>query len=432
VNRESPTPTKGLRGLLDQLGPVAAGLVVLGLGSFIYLSIAGRALGPVGFAPVATLWVIFNATALALYQPFEQELSRATAHLVSRGAGARSVLLRCLLVGSGVTAVLAVLAAVFWRPVSTHAFDGVAALVPLLLVGVVGLFAEHVMRGLFSGNGRFGRYGGQLATDGLLRVVLPLLVLLTAAHTAAWFGAALVLAPLAAALATAGRPGRLATPGPPVAWREILSALGALISAAVLSQLIVNAAPLAAQLLADEGEADRAGVFIAALVMTRIPLFFFGAVQAAFLPALARLSAHGDRRGFLVETRTVLLLVAGAGGAFILGLAAVGPWALQLLYGPAFVAGRGLLVVLGAGAAAYMVAQALAQTLVALQSYRSSLIGWALGAATFFAGLALPAGLEARVSGALLGGGLVAACAMAVLFVRAVRRHLDAPAALAR
>ena len=32
--------------LLGQLGPVALGLVVLGLGSFAYLSVTGRALGP--------------------------------------------------------------------------------------------------------------------------------------------------------------------------------------------------------------------------------------------------------------------------------------------------------------------------------------------------------------------------------------------------
>jgi O-antigen/teichoic acid export membrane protein len=86
--------------------------------------------------------------------------------------------------------------------------------------------------------------------------------------------------------------------------------------------------------------------------MTRIPLFFFGAVQATFLPALARVSALGDRPGFLRQTQLVLTGVSGAGATFVLGLAGIGPWVLQLLYGPQFESGRGVLVLLGLGATA--------------------------------------------------------------------------------
>jgi O-antigen/teichoic acid export membrane protein len=281
-----------------------------------------------------------------------------------------------------------------------------------------------VLRGLFSGNERFGRYGGQLAVDGLLRAVLPAAVVLASMATVTSLSAALVVAPLLAAALTAGRVSRLSTPGPPIAWRELLPALGTLTGAAILSQLIVNAAPVAAQVLATPEEADQAGVFIAALVLTRIPLFFFGAVQATFLPTLARLSAADDRHGFLRQLRLVLALVGGGGAAFVVGLAAVGPWVLTLLYGPDFEAGRGVLVVLGLGAAAYMVAQALAQALIALRAYRTQLSAWAAGSVAFFAGLALPLSLEARVSVALLVGGAVAAAAMALLLRRVLQRTL--------
>ena len=421
---EHPRVHHGLRGLLGQLGPVAAGLVVLGLGSFAFLSIAGRALGPVDFAPVATLWVLFNASALAFFQPIEQELGRATAARITHGLGARPVLVRSVLVGVGVTASLALLVLVLRQTISAEAFNGRTALTALLLVGLVGLLAEHVLRGLFSGNDRFGRYGGQLAADGLLRAVLPGAVVLASTATVTSLSAALVVAPLLAAGLTAGRVSQLSTPGPPIPWRELLSALGTLTGAAILSQLIVNAAPVAAQVLATPEEADRAGVFIAALVLTRIPLFFFGAVQATFLPTLARLSAADDRHGFLRQTRLVLVLVGGAGAAFVLGLAAVGPWVLTLLYGPEFDSGRGVLVVLGLGAAAYMIAQALAQALIALRSYRTPLYAWAAGSATFFACLALPLSLEARVSVALLVGGAVATAVMALLLRRVLQGTL--------
>jgi O-antigen/teichoic acid export membrane protein len=178
---------------------------------------------------------------------------------------------------------------------------------------------------------------------------------------------------------------------------------------------------VAAQVLSTPEEADRAGVFIAALVMTRIPLFFFGAVQATFLPALARLNAVGDRHGFLRQTWLVLALAGGAGGAFVVGLAAIGPWVLRLLYGPDFASDRAVLVVLGLGAAGYMVAQALAQALIALRAYRAPLYAWAAGSAVFFATLAVPLSLEARVSMALLCGSAVATAVMGLL-LRSVLR----------
>jgi hypothetical protein len=66
---------------------------------------------------------------------------------------------RCVLVGLAVTASLALLVLVLRRTVSDQAFSGRTALTALLLLGLVGLLAEHVLRGLFSGNERFGRYG---------------------------------------------------------------------------------------------------------------------------------------------------------------------------------------------------------------------------------------------------------------------------------
>lgn len=421
----APSPAQrpvlnALAGLGRQLGPVALGLLVLGLGSFGYLSIAGRSLGPAAFAPVATLWVIFNAAALAFYQPIEQELSRETARRLALGTGSAPVLRCCMLAGGTLTAVVGALLVAFREPLGRQVFDGRPVLIPLLLVGLVGLFGEYVMRGLFGGNQRFGRYGLQLAIDGALRLAGPVAVVLMTSATTVSMAAALVACPLLAAAITSGRPRTLATPGPPAAWRTVLPALGTLTGGAVLSQLIVNAAPVAAELLAKPDEVARAGVFIAALVLTRIPLFFFGAVQATFLPTLARLQALGDRTGFLHRLRGILAVTGGAGALFVLALAAVGPTVLRLLYGPAFGSTRPVLVFLGLGAALYMLAQGLAQALIALHSYRSPLYAWGIGSAVFFGGLTCPFSLETRVSTALLLGAGASAVGMAALLVRAL------------
>src|SRR3954470_23321801 len=70
-----------------QIGPVAAGLGVLGLASFAFLSVCGRALGPAELAPLGTLWVLINALGPALFQPLEQELGRSVAHRATSGDG---------------------------------------------------------------------------------------------------------------------------------------------------------------------------------------------------------------------------------------------------------------------------------------------------------------------------------------------------------
>src|SRR3954471_12311932 len=207
--------------LLGQLGPVAAGLIVLGLGSFAYLGITGRVLGPTDFAPVATLWVLFNAAGLALFQPIEQELSRATASRRALGLGARPVLAKAVLYGSAVIAGFGLLAFLFSDVLTRQVFNGVGVLVPLLVLGFAGLAAEHILRGAFGGNERFGRYGAQLGVDGALRVLGPVLLIIAATSEVGAFGLALVLAPLLAAALTAGRLGPLSKPGPPIAWRQI-------------------------------------------------------------------------------------------------------------------------------------------------------------------------------------------------------------------
>ena len=53
--------------------------------------------------------------------------------------------------------------------------------------------------------------------------------------------------------------------------------------------LVLNASPLAVQLLANDQQIDESGKFLNALLVARVPLFFFQAVQAALLPRLSGL-----------------------------------------------------------------------------------------------------------------------------------------------
>ena len=153
-----------------QVGPVAVGLGVLGLSSFAFLSVSGRVLGPAELAPLGTLWVLINALGPALFQPLEQEVSRAVAERAAHGQGARPVFVQACRLAAGAVVIAGVALFLARRPLADHLFGGQQLLVLALLLGLVGLASEHLTRGAFAGGGAFPRYGTQLGIDGLLRI----------------------------------------------------------------------------------------------------------------------------------------------------------------------------------------------------------------------------------------------------------------------
>ncbi len=412
-----------LSAVTRQVGPVALGLGVLGLASFAFLSVSGRALGPAELAPLGTLWVLVNALGPALFQPLEQEVGRAVAERAAHGDGARPVFLRACAVAGGLVAVTAAVLLLVRQPLADAVFSGQQVLVLALLLGLVGLGAEHLTRGAFAGGGAFPRYGAQLAVDGVLRIGSAAVLAVLGVATAGWYGVFLGLAPVVAVLLTANWLGPAGRPGPHHPWSELGPAVGWLTLGALASQFVINAAPVAANLLAGPAEQARAGVFISVLVLARVPLFLFAAIQASFLPGMAALAAAGDTDGF----RRRLTLVGGAvsalGAAGLLVVVAVGPELVRLVYGPEFVTTRTDLWPLAAASGLFMLASVLAQTLVSVRGYRASVAGWLAGTAAFLLGLLLPLRLEQRVGLAFLAGSAVAALVLTL----AMRRRLRAP-----
>ena len=58
--------------------------------------------------------------------------------------------------------------------------------------------------------------------------------------------------------------------------------------------MLLNAGPIATTILADPGPEDAGDAFAYGVLMARIPLFLFQAVQAALLPRLSRLAARNE------------------------------------------------------------------------------------------------------------------------------------------
>jgi O-antigen/teichoic acid export membrane protein len=406
-----------------QIGPVAAGLGVLGITSFAFLSVCGYALGPAELAPLGTLWVLINALGPALFQPLEQEISRSVAHRAALGQGARPVFLRACLLALGVVALAGSVLLVGSRPLADSVFHGDRLMVLALFIGITGLCAEHLTRGAFAGGSAFPRYGTQLAIDGLLRIASAAVLAALGFAAAGWYGIGLALAPVAAVGLTARRLGRAVQPGPPDPSSHLRTAIGWLTLGALASQFVVNAAPVAVNVLAGPGEQARAGVFISVLVLARVPLFLFAAIQATFLPGMAALAAAGNVGGFRRRLNLVAAGVAMLGSAGLVVIVAVGPWLVQLLYGPDFVTTRGDLWPLAAASALFMIGSVVGQSLISVRGYRATVLGWGAGAVTFVVALLLPLRLELRVGYAFLAA---SAAALAVLML-AMRWRLGHP-----
>lgn len=413
LRRRNPLP--------EGAASVGVGLGVLGLTSYGFLVITGRVLGPARLAPLSSLWAIVFTAGPGVFLPLEQEVSRLVSARSAQGIGARPVVRRIGAVG-GVFAGILLAIGVATAPLTVGKLFASEVLLLLgLLLAVVGFAGEHLLRGVLSGLGRFGRYGSVLAVEGLGRLAACGVLAVVGVGVAGPYGVVLGAAPIGAWVVGIRRGGWL-EPGPAVGWSEVSGALGWLLAASVLSQGLANAALLAAPLLAEAGEQAVVGAFLASFVVARVPLFVFSAVQAALLPHLSRLAGQGDFDAFRSSLQRLVALVASIGGVASVVAWAIGPWVVRVLFGEGFPLGRLDLFLLAAGAGAYMVALAYAQAVIALGEHARAAFGFAVGIAVTVLGFTLGTErLELRLEIGFLLGSLAAAVAMAI----AVHRHLE-------
>ena len=402
--------------------PVAMGVVVLGITAYGFLIVSARALGPERYAPLSVLWALVFLVGPGLFVPLEQELTRAISAREAVGLGSADVVRRAAMAAGVAVTVLMVAIALAGGWLVPQLFDDQ----PLLLVGLVlsvgGYFVEHLVRGVLSGTGRFRPYGVILGAEGAIRLIGCAALAALDVSTPGPYGLVLGGAPLlAAAIGARGQgllpAGRRATAGADevggaAGAGSLRQALGWLLAASLFSQLLVNAAPVVVKSLANAEQTAMVGRFVAALIVARVPLFLFAAVQASALPRLSRLVAAG-RHDELRHGVVRLVAVVGAFGLVgALGLAAVGPWLLETLFGNDFSLARHHLVYLAAASACYMLAMTVAQALIALRAQARVAAAWIAGSATFAVVAAASPGLLQRAERGLLAGSVVALAVM--------------------
>ena len=423
--RVTSTPRPG--GFLAGIASVTGGVLGAGLLTFAFLSLAGRVLGPEEFAPVSTLWAIVFIVAPGVFLPMQQEVARVLGGQRSERGGALAVR-RAALLAAGLSVVLLLGGGAAGPWLVGTFFDGRWSLLACFLVATAAYAAAYLARGVLSGVGEFGLLGRMIALESLVRLVLAVAVAVAGWHDAPAFGACIALAPLVSTgivWASSRRRVRLA-PGEHVAWHTLAQAFGWLVLAAVLMQLLANAGPLVVQALETPGQRAQAGRYLSALVIARVTVYLFQAVQATILPNLAELAAGGRIEEFRAAVRRVVAVAAVLVVASFLGGLVLGPFVVRLLFGSAFDIGSMTMAVLASASAVYVLAAALNGAALSLGSHRLCAAGWAAGCAALAVALLGPGDLFTRVNTAYALGSCAAALVLLVLLPRALGEHADA------
>ncbi len=403
--------------------PLVAGLGVLAGTSYVTLVLAGRLLGAATFAGISVLYVLVSSFATGMFLPVEQEIARRRGH--ERGSATFDPsLVRRAVVVSLVAAIAICLLALAARPVSLRLLGGNWNLLGALCVALPGYACCFVSRGVFAGSRELGRYGLQLGVEGSFRLAGMLCLVVVGVHSVAavgWLFAAAPWIALAASLAgrAAHRPGARVSI---VLGGPLLSALGLLLISSLAAQLLVNAGPVIIQLLATPAERAEAGAFLAALVLVRIPVFLFTAVQPSFLPAMATHSAVDQKADFVRLTRRVLTTCLVLTVVSTVVAAALGPMLIRLLFGFRDGVGAVTFLAMGVSVGLYLAAMIFAQALLGRGMHAWTTAGWLIGLAAMLAGTLLPGSAVGRATTGFLLGAVAAASTYAVLLAIALRR----------
>ncbi|MET0145970.1 MAG: lipid II flippase MurJ [Ilumatobacteraceae bacterium] len=369
--------------------PVAAALLIAGTATYAFFKIGTWAVGGEDeFNSISALWFATFALAPGFFIPLEQELGRALAHRRAIGQGGRPVVQRILRLGLILVAVV-VIAILCLSPIITaDYFDGDWVMLVALVVAFAAYAPAHVARGISSGSGRFRSYAIVLGTDGVVRIVLCVALAVIGISSTGPYGFAVALAPLVGVGYVFSRGYLKTDTGPESTWKEVTPNLGWLLLGSVFAASLLNAGPIATTLLVDTSQPEEKAMatqFAYGVLLARIPLFMFQAVQAALLPRLSRLAARGELDEFRAGLKRLMVVVLGVGIVGTLGALVLGPFAIDLVYGADDLTGR-TLAMLALGSACYMVALGLAQAVIALHGHALVAVGWIIGVIVFLLG----------------------------------------------
>jgi len=360
---------------------VGGGLLIAGISSYAFFKVGQEALGKEDFKPIVALWFATFVLAPGFFLPLEQEMGRALAHRRALNQGGRPIVARIVPLGAAIAGIIVAVLASVSSIATREFFEGYGLVTAALIIAFVAYAPTHLARGICSGQGRFASYGIVMGADGFVRIVGCIILWQLGITNVGAYAMLVALSPLSGVLVVWLRGDIKTTPGPVAPWSEVTPNLGWLLLGSLMGAGLVNAGPIAINILADKEQSTLVTAFGNGVLLSRVPLFLFQAVQAALLPRLARLAAQGDLDEFRFGFRRLMQVVIAVGIIGTLGSFAAGPALLRIVYDDTL--DRGSLTMLALGSALYMVALATAQAVIALNGHARVGLGWLLGMVTF-------------------------------------------------
>lgn len=409
---------------------MSVGLVVFGAASYVFLAASGRALGPSRFGLISVMWGVLFLIGGGLFVPLEQELGRSIAARRARGLGFGALLRRVAAVGAVLFVAVSALIALCRDQIAEQLFRGDHQFVAALALGILGIGVMFFVRGLLAGSDRYFGFAALFLADAATKSA-PTVVLAVAGVTSPLaYALVLAVSSFAGAVVPLVRGVRPGPAGPTPEWSPLLSSLGFLLLTSFLSALTVNISIIAVEVLATPAETEKAGVFLSGLVIARIPLFMFQAVQAIVLPKLSSLAAAGEMVAFRRLVQRLGIGMAAATVAATAVSAVLGPAVVRLLFGDEFgLLGVADMALLSLGSMLIACAMTVNQAQIALHQQRQTGWPWGVGTIAFVVVAALTGpDLFLRVELALVAGAAVLTVISSALLASELRHpdHLRA------
>ena len=387
--------------------PVGIGLFIAGITAYAFFKVGQLALGKEDFKPIVALWFTTFALVPGFLLPVEQELGRALAHRRALNHGGKPVIQKMLPLAGGLTSLLIVATLVASPWLTRDMFEGYWSVTVALIITVFAFAPMHIARGIASGSGRFTAYGLILGIDGATRIISCVVLWQLNITSVGAYAMAVALSPIVAVLFVSARGDMKTHDGPPAEFSELTPNLSWLLLGSVMAAALVNAGPIGVDVLANASDAEKVTAFGNGVLLSRIPLFLFQAVQASLLPRLARLAAKGNLDEFVQGLSLLLKIVVAVALLGTVGSYVLGPWALDIMYDGGL--DRSTLTLLALASGMYMLCIAIAQAVIALRGHRWVAIGWVSAVATFMLLTAVSSNdLFLRVEIGLVGGSTAA------------------------
>jgi O-antigen/teichoic acid export membrane protein len=371
---------------------LSVGIAATGLFTFAYFSVARHVLGDdSAYGRVSLLWAVLFVIMSVIYRPVEQLLSRTIADRRARGLEGGHPLRTPATIQASLAAAFLVVALAFHGPIEDGLFDGEASLYWILIGAALAYAASYFARGYLAGHQWFGLYGGLVLFEALSRFCFPVAVAVGIASGETAVALGILAAPLASLLVIpwALRRHEATAAGAAVersrgAMRASAGFAGAVAAIQLAEQTLLNAAVLLVP------DSDKAGIVFSALLIARAPLQLFQAVQTSLLPHLAGLEATEGHEAFGRAIRQTVLVIAGFAGAVALGLLAIGPFVMDVVFPSDTTYGRVGLAVIAIGMGLHLTAGTLNQAALARGRAHLAAAAWLVAAGLFVIWMLVP------------------------------------------